>query len=294
VHPFLVLGIFFAPDPTTGDVMRIYISIDMEGVAGVVHEDQTDPIEPRHSAEYNRFRRLMTSEANAAIAGALEAGATAVVVNDSHWLMLNLLAEELNPRAELISGGPKRLSMVEGIDAGFDAAMFVGYHAKAGTGNAVIDHTYTSRVYEARINGEPVGELALNAAMAGVHRVPVALVSGDQALAAEAKALLGPGVETVVVKEAAGRFAARSLAPSVACERIRAGATVALKRKHAPFAFKKPIRLEVDFIESQMADMAELAPGSSRTGGRTVSYTGEDYREVFRAWRAMYNLATVE
>jgi D-amino peptidase len=274
--------------------MRIYISIDMEGIAGVVHEDQTDPIEPRHSGEYNRFRRLMTSEANAAIAGALDCGATAVVVNDSHWLMLNLLAEELNPRAELISGGPKRLSMVEGIDAGFDAAMFVGYHAKAGTGNAVIDHTYTSRVYEARINGEPVGELALNAAMAGVHRVPIALVSGDQALAAEAKALLGPGVETVVVKEAVGRFAARSLAPSVACERIRAGAAAALKRKHTPFAFKKPVRLEVDFIESQMADMAELAPGSSRTGGRTVSYTGDDYREVFRAWRAMYNLASVE
>ena len=174
----------------------------------------------------------MTNEANAAIAGALEAGAKAVLVNDSHWLMRNLLAEELNPAAELLSGGPKRLSMVEGIDGGFDAAMFIGYHARAGTRNATIDHTYTSRVYEARLNGEPVGELALNAAMAGVHGVPVALVSGDQALAAEARALLGDGVETVVVKEAVGRFAARSLAPSVACERIRAGAAAALRRKH--------------------------------------------------------------
>ena len=274
--------------------MKVYISVDMEGVAGVVHEDQTDPTEPRHSAEYNRFRRLMTNEANAAIAGALEAGANAVLVNDSHWLMRNLLAEELNPRAELMSGGPKRLSMVEGIDGGFDAAMFVGYHAKAGTKNATIDHTYTSRVYEARVNGQPVGELALNAAMAGVHGVPVALVSGDQALAAEAKALLGAGIETVVVKEAVGRFAAKSLAPAVACERIRSGAAAALRRKHLPFTFTSPIRLEVDFIVSQMADMAELVPGSSRTGGRTVSYAGEDYREVFRAWRAMYNLASVE
>lgn len=274
--------------------MRVYISIDMEGVAGVVHEDQTDPIEPRHGGEYNRFRRLMTNEANAAIAGALEAGATGVVVNDSHWLMRNLLAEELNPVAELLSGGPKRLSMVEGIDGGFEAAMFVGYHARAGTHNATIDHTYTSRVYEARINGQPVGELALNAAMAGVYGVPVALVSGDQTLAAEAKALLGNGVEAVVVKEAVGRFAARSLAPSVACQRIRAGAAAALKRKHAPFSFKAPIRLEVDFVESQMADMAELVPGSGRTGGRSVSYSGDDYREVFRAWRAMYNLASVE
>jgi D-amino peptidase len=274
--------------------MRVYISVDMEGIAGVVHEDQTDPIETRHAGEYNRVRRLMTTEANAAIAGALDAGATGVVVNDSHWLMRNLLAEELNPLAELLSGGPKRLSMVEGIDGGFEAAMFVGYHARAGTRDATIDHTYTSRVYEARINGQPVGELALNAAMAGLHGVPVVLVSGDQALAAEAKALLGSAVETVVVKEAVGRFAARSLAPSVACQRIRAGAAAALKRKHAPFTFKAPIRLEVDFVVSQMADMAELVPGSSRTGGRTVSYTGDEYREVFRAWRAMYNLAGVE
>jgi D-amino peptidase len=274
--------------------MRVYISVDMEGIAGVVHEDQTDPIETRHAGEYNRFRRLMTNEANAAIAGALEAGATGVLVNDSHWLMRNLLAEELNPVAELLSGGPKRLSMVEGIDGGFEAAMFVGYHARAGTRNATIDHTYTSRVYEARVNGQPVGELALNAAMAGLHGVPVALVSGDQALAAEAKALLGSAVETVVVKEAVGRFAARSLAPAVACQRIRAGAAAALKRKRAPFTFTAPIRLEVDFVVSQMADMAELVPGSGRTGGRTVSYTGDDYREVFQAWRAMYNLAGVE
>ncbi|HET9465408.1 MAG TPA: M55 family metallopeptidase, partial [Gemmatimonadales bacterium] len=180
--------------------MRVYISVDMEGVAGVVHEDQTDPTDARHAGEYNRFRRLMTDEANAAIAGALEAGARSVLVNDSHWLMRNLLAEELNPAAELLSGGPKRLSMVEGIDAGFDAAMFIGYHARAGTRNATIDHTYTSRVYETRLNGEPVGELALNAAMAGVHGVAVVLVSGDLALAEEARALFGDGVETVVVK----------------------------------------------------------------------------------------------
>jgi D-amino peptidase len=274
--------------------MQVYISVDMEGIAGVVHEDQTDPIEPRHAGEYNRFRRLMTNEANAAIAGALDAGATRVLVNDSHWLTRNLLAEELHPEAELLSGGPKRLSMMEGIQSGFDAAMFIGYHARAGTRHAIIDHTYTSRVYEARINGRPVGELALNAAMAGVHGVPVALVSGDQALAAETRSLLGDGVEAVVVKEAVGRFAARSLAPSVACQRIREGAATALKRNHTPFAFVTPIRLEVDFILSQMADMAELVPGSERTGGRTVGYTAPEYQEVFQAWRAMYNLASVE
>lgn len=274
--------------------MRIYISVDMEGVAGVVHEDQTDPIDPRHAGEYNRFRRLMTAEANAAIEGALDAGAERVLVNDSHWLMMNLLAEELNPAAELLSGGPKARSMVEGVEAGFDAAMFVGYHARAGVGQAIIDHTYTSIVHEARLNGRPVGELAINAALAGTYDVPVALVSGDQALAAEARELLGPSVETVVVKHAVGRFAARSVAPSVACRLIREGAAAALRRAHAPFRLPAPIRLEVDFALTQMADMAELAPGSVRVGGRTVAYSHDDYREVFRAWRALYNLAGVE
>jgi len=274
--------------------MRVYISVDMEGVAGVVHEDQTDPIDPRHAGEYNRFRRLMTAEANAAIEGALAAGATAVLVNDSHWLMRNLLAEELHPAAELLSGGPKRGSMVEGVELGFEAAMFVGYHARAGAHHAIIDHTYTSLVHEARLNGRPVGELAINAALAGTYGVPVALVSGDQALAAEARELLGPAVETVVVKQAVGRFAARSLAPSEACRRIREGAARALARPHQPLVLPPPITLEVEFALTQMADMAELAPGSVRTGGRTLAYTHEDYREVFRAWRALYNLASVE
>jgi D-amino peptidase len=274
--------------------MRVYISVDMEGVAGVVHEDQTDPIDPRHAGEYNRSRRLMTAEANAAVEGALAAGAKRVLVNDSHWLMMNILAEELHPAAELLSGGPKARSMVEGVELGFDAALFVGYHAMAGVSPAIIDHTYTSLVHEARLNGRPVGELAINAALAGTYDVPVALVSGDQALAAEARDLLGPSVETVVVKHAVGRFAARSVAPAEACRRIREGAAAALRRSHTPWRLAAPIRLEVDFTLTQMADMAELAPGSVRTSGRTVTFTHDDYREVFRAWRALYNLASVE
>lgn len=270
--------------------MRVYISVDMEGVAGVVHEDQTDPVDPRHAGEYNRLRRLMTAEANAAIEGALAAGAQHVLVNDSHWLMMNLLAEELHPAAELLSGGTKGRSMVEGIELGFDAALFVGYHARAGVGHAVIDHTYTDAVHEARLNGRPVGELAINAALAGMFDVPVALVSGDQALATEARELLGPAVETVIVKHAVGRYAARSVAPSVACRLIREGTVAALGRAHTPFRLPPPIRLEVDFARSQMADMAELVPGSVRTAGRTVAYAHDDYREVFRAFRALCTL----
>ena len=274
--------------------MRVYISVDMEGVAGVVHEDQTDPTDPRHAGEYNRFRRLMTAEVNAAIEGALAAGAEAVLVNDSHWLMRNLLAEELHPAAELLSGGPKPHSMVEGIDGGFDSALFIGYHARAGAHHAVFDLTYSSLVHEVRLNGQPAGELAINAALAGTYGVPVALVSGDQALAAEARELLGDAIETVVVKHAVGRFAARSLAPAEACGRIRAGVIASLSRPHEPFRLASPVRLEVEFALTQMADMAELVPGSVRSGGRTLAYADDDFRELFRAWRAMYNLASVE
>src|SRR5213076_11274 len=174
----------------------------MEGIAGVVHESQTDPADPAHAAEYGRFRRLMTAEANAAIEGALAAGATKLVVNDSHWLMRNLLAEELHQAAELLSDDPKPQSMVEGIDGGFDAALFIGYHARAGTRHAILDHTYADRIHDVRLNGRPVGELGINAAFAGVAGVPVALVSGDSAVATEAKDLLGQGGGTVIVKEA--------------------------------------------------------------------------------------------
>jgi D-amino peptidase len=274
--------------------MRAYISVDREGVGGGVHEEQTDPIDPRHAGEYNRFRRLMTGEANAAIEGALSAGATRILVNDSHWQMRNLLAEELHPAAELLSGGPKLRSMVEQVDDGFDAAMFVGYHAMAGARHAVIDHTYASSVHQVRLNGRPAGELAINAALAGSYGVPVVLVSGDQVLAAEAKALLGDDVEAVVVKHAVARFAARSVSPVESCRLIREGAAAALRRKHAPLILPRPIMLEVEFSLTHMADMAELVPGSVRTGGRTIEYRHEDYREVFRAWRALYNLASVQ
>ena len=274
--------------------MRVYISVDMEGVAGVVHEDQTNPTDPRCGPEYARFRRLMTAEANAAIQGAADAGATRILVNDSHWTMRNLLAEELHEAAELLSGGPKPRSMMEGIDGGYDAALCIGYHARAGTRTAILDHTYTDRLIDVRLNGRSVGELGLNAALAGVFDVPVVLVSGDAALATEAHDLLGDEVATVIVKEAVGRHAARSLAPAVACRRIREAVTKALKRKGAkPFTVVAPITLEADFSKTVEADMAELVPGSLRTSGRTVAFTHHDYKEVFRAWRAMHNLAGV-
>jgi len=273
--------------------MRVYISIDMEGIAGVVHEDQTNPIDPRVAGEYARFRRVMTLEANAAVEGALEAGATKVVVNDSHWEMRNVLAEELHPAAELIAGSSKPHSMMEGIDLGFDAAFCLGYHAMAGTPNAILDHTYTDRIQAVRLNGRAVGELGLNAALAGHFSVGVALVSGDAALGAEARALLGEEIGVVIVKEAVARHGARCHSPGRVRELLRAGAAAALKRRPVPWRASSPATIEVDFGSTHHADMAELVPGTVRAGGRTLRYAHTDYSEAFRGFRAMYNLASV-
>jgi D-amino peptidase len=284
----------------TFSAMRIYLSVDMEGIAGVVHEDQTNPIDPRCAGEYGRFRRLMTREANATVEGALAGGATKVLVNDSHWTMRNLLAEELQPAAELISGGPKTWSMMEGIDRGWDLAAFIGYHAKAGTMKAILDHTYTDRILDVRLNGTSVGELGINAALAGVFGVPVALVSGDAALAGEARALLGDGVRTVVVKEAVSRHSARSVAPEAACAMIREAMQSVVSEHLAggsglhPFTVPSPVTIEVDFAMTVHADHAAMAPGLQRAGPRTVAFRHEDYREIFRGFRTIFNLGGLE
>ncbi len=280
--------------------MRIYLSVDMEGIAGVVHEDQTNPIDPRCATEYARFRRLMTAEANAAIEGALAGGATKILVNDSHWTMRNLLAEELHPSAELLAGGPKTWSMMEGIDRGWDVAGFIGYHAKAGTIKATLDHTYTSRILDVRLNGLSVGEVGINAALAGAFGVPVALVSGDDAVAAEAHSLLGDGVRTVTVKEAVSRHSAHSVAPGVACAMIRQAMQEVVSAHRAGvsdaqiFVLAAPVHVEVDFAMTVEADHAAMVPGFLRSGPRSVSFSHEDYREVFRAFRTMFNLASVD
>lgn len=281
--------------------MRVYLSVDMEGIAGVVHEDQTNPTDPRCAGEYGRFRRLMTLEANAAIEGALAGGATRILVNDSHWSMRNLVAEELHPAAELLAGGPKTWSMMEGIDLGWDLAGFIGYHAKAGTQNAILDHTYTDRIMDVRLNGRSVGEFGINAALAGTFGVPVALVSGDKALAEEAKTLLGDGApRCVVVKEAVSRHAARSVSPEKAQLMIGEAMRDVVARTAKgdavgrPHVVASPTSIEIDFAQTNQADHAAMGPGYERKGPRTVGFKHDDYREVFRAFRAMFNLAGVE
>src|SRR3990172_3833258 len=171
-----------------GPLLRILIACDMEGISSVVHWDH---VTPGH-AEYARFRRIMTADVNAAIRGAFEAGADDVIVADGHWDGRNILVEELDPRVRLNSGSPSPLSMVQGIDSGVDAAMFVGYHARVGSQNAILDHTGSDvRVANVWLNGQVTGEIGLNAAVCGHFGVPVIMISGDQTACAEAVETLG-------------------------------------------------------------------------------------------------------
>ncbi len=268
--------------------MRIYISADMEGVSGVVHFAQTSINE--EAKEYDRARQWMTAEVNAAIEGALAGGATRIVVNDAHGSMRNILLEELNPVAQLVTGSPKPLSMMQGIDEGFEAAFFIGYHAQAGSAYGTLNHTWSGRVHTVALNGNPVGELGLNAALAGHYGIAVTLVTGDQTLVEEARALLGD-IETVAVKQAYGMRAGRCLAPSRARELIKEGATRAVQKQVAPFIVSPPITLTIAFQQTIHAEMAELVPGSRRVDSRTVAFAHDDMPSAYRAWRAMVGLA---
>jgi len=273
--------------------MRVFISADIEGISGVVDVSQTS----EQGVDYGRARRLMTGEVNAAVEGALAAGATEVVVNDSHGSMRNILIEELNPEAKLITGAPKPLAMMEGVDGGFDAVFFIGYHSRAGT-RGVLNHTISGRtVAGITLNGRVYGECGLNAALAGHFSVPVVLVTGDSSVCEEARSVL-PGVRTVAVKEERARIAARCLQPDKARRLIREAAEealrVALPRGEVrPFIVDKPASYEIRFQNTGMADMAELVPGVRRLDDLTVAFAHDDLVVAFRAVRAMIYLAGV-
>jgi D-amino peptidase len=267
--------------------MNVYVSIDLEGVAGVVHVDQTR----RGGHDYEQARRWMTAEANAVIAGAFAAGAKSLLVNDSHGDMRNLLLDDLDPRVEILSGSLKPLSMVEAIDATprWDVALFVGYHAGSGSQRGILDHTYYGKVVTGvRVSGRVYNETALNAMVAGSYGVPVGLVSGDAETCAQAVEILGDGVTTVCVKRAMSRYAAQHLHPTEARKRLTAGATEACRRASSgalrPFRPSAPLVLECDFVTSAMADGAAMLPDSVRTSGLTCRYdAGDDPSRLLRA-----------
>ncbi len=272
--------------------MKILIAADMEGVSGVVNWEQVTP----GQTEYERFRRLMTGDVNAAIRGAAAAGAVEFIVSDGHAANRNLLIEQLDPRARLNCGSPAPLSMVQGVDEPRVAAvLFIGYHARAGAQPAVLDHTWSLSVLNLWLNGQRVGEIGLNAAVCGRFGVPVALISGDQTAAAEAVELLGL-VETAVVKQARGQQAADCLPPEVAQARIFEAAQQAIERVQAgqsppPFQLEPPIAVTVEFTESVLADRAALLPGSRRLQERRVEFVAADMLTGYRAFRTLAALA---
>jgi len=275
--------------------MKILIAADMEGVTGVTHWDQ---VTPGH-VEYGRFRRLMTQDVNAAIEGALEAGASEILVADGHWAGANILLEELHPRARLNTGNPSPLSMIQGIDASVEGVFFVGYHARAGTPNAILDHTWSSKcVANVWLNELLVGETGLNAAMCGHFGAPVLMVSGDQSVCAEAMDLLGP-VEVVVVKRAGGRMSAECLPPAQSHEKICEAAVRGVRRLKEggappPLRLPAPINGVIELVTSDMADRASLLPEVRRMDGRRIEFSAPDMPEAYRLFRAVVMLARAE
>ena len=260
--------------------LSIFISVDMEGIAGITTLRQT----VRGTDDYPWAREIMTHEANAAIAGAFDAAAGKVIVSDSHGDMGNLLPHELDQRADLVQGSPKvPYSMMTGIEEDVDCAIFVGYHAGAGTPDAILAHTYTGFIADLRVNGDPWNETHLNAALAGTFGVPVGFVAGDRACCDQAKARL-PWIKTVAVKEGFGDRVGRSMSPTKAQEAIRGMVRDVVKNTERLEVWRPdgPYTLELDLANTAVTDLCALAPGTDRTGSRTVSFTSDDFRMVYR------------
>jgi D-amino peptidase len=268
--------------------LKVYISTDFEGVAGIVDWDQIMV----GSHDYDIGRRLLLGELNAAIEGAMAAGATEFVVNDSHSTMRNLPPDLIAGNAALLTGKHKPLYMMEGLDATFDAIFFLGYHGSIGASQSVLSHTYNPRaIWEVRLNGVVVGESALNALVAAHHRVPIALVTGDQVTAAEARAIQ-PEIETVEVKRSVSRYAAESLHPEAARALIRSGAERAIRRVPPAPTYGSETRLTVTFLTADMAEMAAGLRGVALVEGepRSVSVVGTDALDLFRSFVIMVML----
>ena len=263
---------------------KIYISVDMEGISGVVGDDQTSA----GGAEYNRSRKLMAEDANAAIRGAFEGGATEVVVNDSHGSQRNLLPEDLDPRARLISHSFKRHGMVEGLDETFDAVMFVGYHAKADSPRGLFAHTGSGVVKDVQVNGKSAGEGGLNTLMAQWFGVPVVLITGDD-VAVEQQKEWTPGIRGVVVKRAINMRAVEGKSPAAARRDIQAGAKegVAGSRKPARerlASYKVRMQLRNFTIPEVAAAFREI----QLVAPDTVEFTRESMPEAYRIIRVLY------
>jgi D-amino peptidase len=266
--------------------VKLYISVDMEGIGGVAGSWQVIQ-DPGALAD---VRQRATGEVNAAIEGALEAGATTIYVNENHSGR-DLILEEVHPAAEVLVGKPKPLMTLDDLDGSFEAVFLVGIHARAGTERAVMDHTWGPKtVQELRVNDTPIGEIGLNALLAGEFGVPVALCTGDDKAMAEARQLLGE-VETVTVKVALGRYAARCKHRTVVEAEIKQAAERTLRHmeRFKPFGLGRPIVMEIDWATTIHAEWASQIPTSQRIGPRTVRWTCENFVAAMR----IFNVANM-
>lgn len=265
---------------TAGDGKKIFVSVDMEGIAGAVTGEQLGP----QGFEYTGFRELMTQEANTAIAAAREAGATQFLVADSHGNYQNLLPDRLPPDVELVRGGPRPLGMMQGIDDSFDGVVFVGYHASTTNPEGVRAHSFSSaNLADVRLDGVSVSEGAWNALLAAHFGVPVLAVTGDAAAVAEVQALV-PGVEGAVVKWPYGFHSARNLSPAAARAAIADAVRRGMARRGAaalPRA-RSPIRLEIRFKSYRPAELLSWLPGAVRVDAHAVRYSVVDMPEAAR------------
>jgi len=267
--------------------MRAYISVDLEGINGVCHSSQTQPGEPG----YERSIQLMHAETNAVIKGLVKAGCTDIVVNDSYWDMRNLRIELLHPKAHLTSGWQKPFSMVSGVHSSQkpDFACFIGYHARSGCATGVLSHTYRAQVFrDVRINDVLVGETGLNAYLAGSFDVPVALITGDDALKSECHELMGK-VNCLVVKHAVSRYSACFRPQEQVLDDLEKAAHDAAKARSSWNLLKPPTpaKLTLTLADTSMADACELVPNVKRLNDRDVEFSAPDYSVVFRVMLAL-------
>lgn len=283
--------------------MNIYVSVDMEGITGIVHGDMMSA----EGREYDRGRRLMTGDTNAAVEGLANAGADYILVADGHGPMRNIFFEDLHPAAHLVTGSAnaRDYCQLQGADVRtFDAAVFVGYHAMAKTLEAIAPHTIAGiAVHELRINGQPHGETGLNAAILGSLGIPVVMVTGDSTTCSEARTFLGDGIQTVSVKDASGMNAAICRPPSATRPEITAAAELALNSVKdgtssvKPYTPRTPLLLEIDFLNMRQCERAGRTQGIERTGPVTITVHGdtpwEQYRNLWAGLRsALYEPAS--
>lgn len=270
--------------------MKIFISADLEGINGVVAPEDVEET----GSGYQQARIFMTEEANAVICGAFAGGATEVVVCDSHNVSANIKMELLDDRAKLTRGDTRANSMVHGLDESYDGLILLGYHAKFGTQNAILDHTFSpSMIRDIRVNGMSVGELGFNSLFAASKGVPLIMATGDQSLAKEAKDFYSE-VETTVVKQAEGRFCATCLPMALTREMLEETAekAVRLAKEKKPVKVADTLEMEITFQQVNLADGAMRVAGTRRIDAMTVAVTAEDMDQLMAVRQTIFNAAS--